>query len=264
MFDKRKRTFDILTLSGFSFYFVILFVERLLAVILSPSHGAEYALKSGNAFNYIAYSVTALSLAAGTALFLRLFIKMILSCKKGEGYLFEEHVTEWVVAAFVLLFGGMMHTGFTLAAVQFAAYGFLIAAMTVRTVVFCTRGENKFSCILSLVYLTLFSMSIPVCYISFMQQPLRAFFFAAEFLAAFLLVPAFGCLLLLLMKKGVTSFSPVFPALMCALSGAVVALGWREDKNLFVLIFASLTLACYLFVALPMRKRLPFSMKEKK
>ena len=53
-----KKTTVILTklkLLGLILYFLILFIERLLAVILSVRLGGEYALLSGNVFNFIAY-----------------------------------------------------------------------------------------------------------------------------------------------------------------------------------------------------------------
>lgn len=262
MSEQIKRNLNYVKLSCFSLYFVILFVERLLSVILSPNYGGEYALKSGNAFNFIAYSVMTLSLAAGTCLFLRLLIPLGRSLRASEEYLFEGREKEWTIAATVLLFGGMMHTGFTLAGVQFAAYGFLIGAMVVRSVESCLSGEDKFTSIVSLVYLTLFSMTIPVCYISFETLPLRGFFFAAEFLAVFALVPLFGYMFLRFMKAGAVDFSPLPLLVMCLLSGAVIALGWREDLNLFVLIFVALTLVCYLSVGLRARKRLSEVDKE--
>ena len=256
MTEKRKRILNLLTIAGFSLYFIILFSERLAAVILSPTHGAEYALNAKLTFNYIAYAVTALSLAAGSVLFVRLFVKVGRSIRGGEGYDFEEHAKEWCVAAAVMLFGGMMHTGFTLAGVQFVSYGFLIGAMIVKCVACCMSGEDKTVAILSVVYITLFSMSIPVCYISFMRLALRVPFFLSEFLAVLLLVPAFGWQLLRYMSRGVADFTPVIPCAMALLSGAVVALQWTEDVNLFVLIFAVLTLVCYCASVPILRKRL--------
>ena len=240
---------------GFSLYFVVLFVERLFALIFSYGRGEDYALSSGNAFNYVAYAVTAASLAAGTVLFVRLFIKVIGSIRAGKGYDFDADARDWSVASFVLLFGGMMHTGQTVAWVQFIAYGFLIGAMIVRCVEAFARREDGFVSVVSTVYLTLFSMSIPVCYVSFLPDPQRVLFFVAEYSAVFALVPIFGVMLSALMRTGKTSFSPIFPAVMAVLSGATLALGWSESVNTFVLIFASATLVCYLTLGLFARRK---------
>ena len=43
-------------------------MERLLTVILSVTHGDEYALLSGNVFNYITYSITAVKVGGGNQL----------------------------------------------------------------------------------------------------------------------------------------------------------------------------------------------------
>ena len=246
MGKEKASVFNVAKIIGFSLYFAILFTERVLALVFSVKGGGEYALTSGNFFNYLAYSVTALSLAAGTALFARLFVALIRSLRTGSTYDFRVHSREWVIAATVLLFGGMMHTGFTLAGMQFAAYGFLIAALILSAVEGCLSGGDKYEGVVSAVYLVLFSMSIPVCYISFMEDPLRIPFFVAEFAAVFALVPVFGVMTDRLMRTGVTTFTPIFPALMTVLSGATVALKWSESINWFVLIFASATLVCYL------------------
>ena len=256
MENKRKTICNRLKLIGFSAYFLILFIERLLAVILSPTHGEEYALSSGNGFNYFAYSVTAFSLLCGTVLFVRLLVGVGRAFGAKQEYSTDDHIKEWCVASAVLLFSGMMHTGFTLPGLQFAAYGFLIGAMVVKCVEECLGGADKFAAITSLVYLTLFSMSIPVCYISFADAPWRELFFAVQAAAVFALVPIFGVMLFTLMKKGVTSFSWIFPAVMAVLSGATVALVWTERVNWFVLIFAGLTLLCYLTFGLIVQKRM--------
>ena len=61
------------------------------------------------------------------------------------------------------------------------------------------------------------------------------------------------------MRKGRTSFSPVYPSVMAFLSGATLAFEWTEKINTFVLIFAGLTLLCYLtFGIVAMRREKPF------
>ena len=246
MNEKRTLLLNKFEIIGFLLYFIILFCERLLALIFSVKGGDEYSLLSGNGFNYAAYAITAASLLAGTILAVKPCIKMYRAFVSNEVYDFKTQTKPLALAVAVLLFGGMMHTGFTLAGAQFAAYGFLIAAMIVRVVEVCLEGEDKYLSIVSVIYLTLFSMTIPVAYISFMNAPLRELFFAAEFVAVFALVPTFGYMLYLLMKEGVTSFSPILPAAMLLLSGATVALQWKEKINYFVLIFVGLTVLVYL------------------
>lgn len=270
-----KKTTVILTklkLLGLILYFLILFIERLLAVILSVRLGGEYALLSGNVFNYIVYGITAVSLVAGFVLMIRVLPAMFVSVFTSKEYDFGANYKPVVIAAMVLLFGGMMHTGFTVAPVQFVAYGFLIGSMIVRTIECCLEvkehalsdgnagvapfgKKRRFSSIVSVIYLTLLAMAVPVSYISFQELPMRAVFFAVEFTAVFVLVPVFGILLLKFYDTGVTSFSFVYPLLMLILSGLTVALKWKEEINWFVLIFVVLTLVFYLSFGLIARKK---------
>ncbi len=245
---KTKKThLSKLKLIFLSLYFLILFEERFLAVILSIRTGGEYALISGNIFNYIAYGVTAVSLLCGTILMVRVLPGMIVSIFTSKGYAFRDNYKRIVIAAMAILFGGMMHTGFTLTPMQFVAYGFLIASMVVRTIEYCYGKEKSpAESIVSVIYLTLLAMAVPVCYISHQAMPLRAVFFAAEFIAVFVLVPVFGKLLLDFYKSGVTSFSFIFPILVLILSGLTVALKWTEEINWFVLIFLALTIVFYI------------------
>lgn len=253
----KKTLFSKLKLIFLVLYFLILFVERLLAVILSVKNGGEYALLSGNTFNYFAYGVTAVSQLAGTVLMIRVIPGMLISVFSSREYAFAENYRRIVIAAMAILFGGMMHTGFTLAPMQFVAYGFLIASMVVRTIECYSADKNsRYSSIVSVIYLTLLAMAVPVCYISHQAMPLKAVFFAVEFLAVFVLVPVFGKLLLIFYDKGVTSFSFIYPVILILLSGFTVALKWTEEINWFVLVFLVLTEVFYLSFGLIARRKL--------
>ena len=236
-----------LKIIGLILYFVILFAERLLAVIFSFNHGGVYALSTGNYFNYIAYGVTVISLIVGTVLAIKPLIGMLGKLFSKDLYDFENNYKAIVIAAMALLYGGMMHTGMTIAPIQFAAYGFLIATMVVRCVEKCIADKRyAFPSIVSVIYLTLFSMTVPVCYIALKLGALTIPFYVAEFAAAFILIPVFGIMLLKFYKDGVTSFSFVYPLIMLILSGSAVLLKWSEEINYFVLIFVILTIVFYL------------------
>lgn len=243
-------------------YFLILFAERLLAVILSWNHGEEYALISGNVFNYIAYGITAVSLVAGLVMMIIVLPKMFVSVFTSREYDYRANNRKVVMAAMAILYGGMMHTGYTIAPVQFVAYGFLILSMVIRTIECCREAKRlakesgsevaaskaktlSFASIVSVIYLTLLAMAVPVSYISFQDMPLRAVFFAVEFAAVFVLIPVFGILLYRFYDTGVTSFSFLYPVLVLIFSGLTVALKWREEINWFVLVFLVLTVAFY-------------------
>ncbi|MCR4649537.1 MAG: hypothetical protein K5776_10725, partial [Lachnospiraceae bacterium] len=245
-----------LKIIGLIVYFAVLFAERLSAVILSPAHCnwnldpkyyEAYLFTNGNLFNYVTFAVTILSLAAGLILSVKPLIGMVSKLFSSKEYPFKDNYRSIVIAAMVMLYGGMMHTSFTLAPLQFVAYGFLIAAMIVRTMEKCISDKDKrFSSIVSVVYLTLFSMTIPVCYISVELGGVTMFFYIVEFAAAFILIPLFGIMLYRFFTEGVTTFSFVYPLIMLVLSGLAVALKWSEEINFFVLIFVCLTVVFYL------------------
>ncbi len=236
-----------LKIIGLCMYFIILFGERLCAVFCSFKTGGEYALSSGHVFNFIAYAVTVISIGVSVPLSVNYLYKMMGYLSKKEPYPFEENYKKIIIGFLALLFAGMMHTGFTVAPVQFVAYGFLIFAMAVRCVEECKENrERRFASIVSLIYLTLFSMTIPVCYIALKLGVLTIPFFAVEFAAVFVLIPLFGRMLYRFFTDGVTDFSFVYPLVMLILSGLTVALKWSEEINWFVLIFVVLTIIFYL------------------
>ena len=245
-----------LQIIGFIAYFMILTGERLSAVILSYSRGGAYSLASGGFFPYAAYIVTCLSLVAGVALYLRPVLSAAEKLLSREKYDFAKNYDILILAAVVLLFGGMMHTGQTLPALQFTAYGFLILAMLVRCIEACMAGVSKFASIVSFVYLTLFSMCIPVCYMTNLTAPRSVLFYIAEFAAVFVLLPCFGKMLMNYFKNGVSTFAVCMPLIMLVLCGLTVGLKWTDEINWFVLIFAALTTVVYFTLGLVAKKRI--------
>ena len=244
-----------LKIIGLTLYFLILFVERILAAVFSYNEGEEYALSSGNYFNYIAYSITIISLVAGLALSIKPLIGMIKHLFTVDLYPFEKNYTLIVIWTMAILFGGMMHTGFTKLPLQFVAYGFLIMSFIVRCVEEC-GGNKVYQSVISAIYLTLFSMTIPVCYIALELENLTVFFYVVEFLAVFVLIPLLGLMLYKYFKDGVTDFSFVFPLVMVILSGLTLGLRWKEEINYFVLIFVALTTVFYLIFGVVLGKKL--------
>ena len=104
----------------------------------------------------------------------------------------------------------------------------------------CKDDKSKsFASIVSVIYLTLFSMTVPVCYLAFELGSLTIPFYVSEFLAAFVLIPVFGVMLYNFFKDGVAGFSVVEPAELCCF---VVFL---------VTVFVGFGLYRYVTVALP-------------
>lgn len=230
---------------GFIGYVLILLGERIAALVLSVSNGGEYALVSNNVMPTIYYAIVAISITTGAVLLAKPLYEMAVQLFKKEKY--EFNWKELLIGAMVLLFSGMMHTGYTLSPVQFVAYGLLIGAMVCVTIDSCKRRKNNFNSIISVVFLTLYSMSIPVAYVS-VNEATQLPFYIFTLLAVFAEIPLFGFMLYEFMNKGEIHFdySPVIA--MFALSGSVVLLNFTTVSNFnwFVAIFVLLTVACYL------------------
>ena len=230
---------------GFIGYTLILLVERILALIFSVNNGGEYALVSNNVMPTIYYAIVCLSITAGAVLLAVPMYKMVVQLFKKENY--EFNWKELLLGMMILLFSGMMHTGWTLAPLQFVAYGFLIGSMVCVTVDSCLRIKNNYNSITSVIFLTLFSMAIPVCYAS-VNEATQIPFYTFTLLAVFAEIPLFGFMLYEFFNKGEISFnySPVIA--MLTLSGSVVLLNYTSvsDFNWFVAIFVVLTVAMYL------------------
>lgn len=260
--EKKELLFNKLIIIGFIFYFFILLVERVLALIFSVNQGGELALLNHTFIGVATYVVTALSVLGGLILFAKPCFAMLRKFFSKEKYDLENNYIKIILASMVFLVSGMMHTGFTLAPVQFIAYGFLIMSMIVSTIVYCLKDKGgRFQYIVSLIYLVLFSMAIPVVYTISIKE-FWVVFYAGEFLAVFSLIPLFGLALIPFFLKGKVNFSIFMIIPMVVLNTLIIGLKWREEINWFLLIFASLTLLFYLTFGLLARYKQLLSPKD--
>ena len=216
-------------------YFVILFTERLQSIIRSCLD--KNIRLTGSGFNAYVYIVTILSLTAFLILF---FI--------GNGCYFKSLFTRDAtiheqinylmlsITAGVILIGGMVHTEYTIAPVQFISYGMLITALIIKTANMNGVVSSNLLLWLSIIYLIAFSMAIPVMYHSDIAN--AGIFHAIEAVVALLLVAVFTYLMyLVLMGKAVNLFM-IFPIAIAIIGDAVIlAMRWKEKVNGFVLIF---------------------------
>ena len=217
-------------------YFIILFAERTQSLVRVLTHGAFFA----SFFDGYVNTLTALSLTAAAVL-LANYNNGFWRALAGRGEPDHTHLT---VTAGVLLLSGMVHTEFTLAPIQFAAYGMLIAAMILHTIE-VAPGKDKVRLWYSLAYLTSFSMAIPVMYRSFL--PRSGLFHVIEALTAILLVIFFTVLLRrVFLGRGEDLLAPLPLSVAVVADAAILALRWQEKVNTFVLVFAALTLLLFI------------------
>ncbi len=137
----------------------------------------------------------------------------------------------------------MVHTENTVAPIQFAAYGMLIVAMVLRALQLSSGTGSRFTLWYSLIFLTVFSMAIPVMYRSEISN--ATLFHIIEAAVSLLLVICFTWMLRDLFLGQGSDLLRWVPMILAAAGDAVIlAMRWQESVNTFVLIFliASLVL----------------------
>lgn len=144
-------------------YFIILFAERVQSIVRSIRDKDVKLFGSG--FNSYVYLAVFLSLAAflvllavGNASFLKSLFTMNMNVYRSIDYRMLS------ITAGVILVSGMVHTEYTIPGIQFASYGMLIAALVIKTACVNAQAEDHVLLWMSLIYLILFSMAIPVMY----------------------------------------------------------------------------------------------------
>ena len=247
--SKREIVINKIICGGFLAYFIILVLERIFALIFSIFKGGEFSLIDGGFYAISTYIFTLLSVAAALVFFIKPAIDMFkVIFTKNIYSLDEKQYFRILLPIIILLFAGMTHTGFTIPYLQFLAYAHLIASMIAKTVDVClTNKEKRLDTIISVVYLTLFSMAIPVIYPTWSAAPLNVFIYLAEYSTVLLLVPTFGLMLLYFFKNdGVSKFHVLPLIAMVILSSLTIGLRWVEEINIFAFIFVILTVICFI------------------
>lgn len=226
-------------------YFVILFAERLQSIIRSCMDKSIRLL--GNGFNAYVYITAIVSLTAfvlllfiGNRNYLRALFTRDAAIHQKINYLL------FSITAGVILIGGMVHTEYTIAPVQFISYGMLIIALIIKTAAMNSQASSRLLLWLSLAYLIAFSMAIPVMYHS--DIPKAGIFHAVEAVVSLLLVAAFTYLMYLVFIGKAVNLFMVLPIAIAIIGDTIIlAMRWKEKANSFVLIF--LVLSSILWIA---------------
>ena len=140
----------------FLLYYVILFAERLQSLFRAAAANQLFM----DAFEGVASMIVSLSLFSAVVL-LAFCNKPFWKSLTGKA---EPDYNMMTVTAGVILVSGMIHTEYTILGIQFASYGMLIVAMILRAIQLMPESKNRFGLWYSLIYLTVFSMAIPVLY----------------------------------------------------------------------------------------------------
>lgn len=222
-------------------YFIILFAERAQSLVRICRGSCADLYRSR--FDGYVDTLTILSLIATIAM-------LIFSCKGFWQSLVNTSVlpdySMLTITAGVLLVSGMVHTEYTVAPIQFASYGMLIVAMVLRSVQLSGGSGNRFMLWYSLVFLTVFSMAIPVMYRSEISH--ATLFHIIEAIVSLALVACFTWMLRDLFLGQGSDLLRWIPMLIAVIGDTVIlAMRWKENVNSFVLIF--LILSAVLFAA---------------
>ena len=219
----------------FFLYFAVLFAERTQSLVRTFADGSIHPF--GDGFHTYTNLLSLLSLGA-TVIFLlttnrALFIGLFTRSAQVHDSI---RMGALCVAAGILLLSGMVHTEYTIAPIQFGAYGALIVAMIIRTAMVQSQASSKLLLWLSLAYLTAFSMAIPVMYRSGIAH--ASLFHTLEAITALLLVGAFTWMLYLVFTGCAERLFFLVPMLTAAvLDTILLKMRWQEEINSFVLIF---------------------------
>ena len=233
----KKKGFGRLISWMFLMYFVILFGERAQSLFRAIT---QYGLFP-SAFDGFVNLTAILSLCATV-------VMLVIRCRSFWKSLFSAAEADYCplsVTSGVILVSGMLHTEFTIAPIQFAAYGMLIIAMILRTVQLSGDSQNRFSLWYSLGYLTAFSMAIPVVYHSEIES--AVLFHVIESAVMLLLVLSFTLMLRRLFLAKGENLLLWAPFIIMAVGDTVVLwMRWAEEINSFVLIFACLSAVLFI------------------
>lgn len=216
-------------------YFIVLFAERVQSIVRSIKD--KNVKLFGNGFNGYVYLAVFLSLAAflvllavGNAWFLKSLFTMDMNVYNSIDYRMLS------ITAGVILVSGMVHTEYTIPGIQFASYGMLIAALFIKTACVNAQAEDKVLLWMSLIYLILFSMAIPVMYHSEIDKAIL--FHVIEAVVSLALVAAFAVLMYKVMIENAINLFYVIPIAIAVIGDTIIlAMRWKEKVNGFVLIF---------------------------
>ena len=216
-------------------YFIILFAERVQSIVRSIRDKDVKLFGSG--FHSYVYLAVFLSLAAflvllavGNASFLQSLFTMDMNVYRSIDYRMLS------ITVGVILVSGMVHTEHTVPGIQFASYGMLIAALVIKTACVNAQAEDSVLLWMSLIYLILFSMAIPVMYHSDIEKAIL--FHVIEAVVSLALVAAFAVLMYKVMIGNAVNLFYVIPVAIAVIGDTIiVAMRWKEKINGFVLIF---------------------------
>ena len=228
----------------FAVYFIVLSAERIQSIVRSVRDPS--VLLFGDGFNCYTYLITFVSLAVSLIYLIvsngNLFVGVFTRSARVHGSI---QMGRLCIATGLILVSGMVHTEYTVAPIQFGAYGALIVAMIIQTAQKHRQSGKPVLLWLSVAFLTAFSMAIPVMYRSNIAY--AGLFHVLEAITALVLVAMFTGMLYKVFCKDATNLFYFLPMLtVLVLDSVLIVMRSREEINWFVLV--SLIATCVLFL----------------
>ena len=228
----------------FAVYFIVLTAERIQSIVRSIRDPDVLLL--GDGFNCYTYLITFVSLAVSLIYLTVTSGKLLTGIFTRSARVHESvRMERLCIAAGLILVSGMVHTEYTVAPIQFGAYGALIVAIIIQTALTQKQSDKPVLLWLSVAFLTAFSMAIPVMYRSNIAH--AGLFHVLEAITALVLVAMFTGMLYKVFCKDATNLFYIVPMLTAvALDTVLIVMRWQEEINWFVLV--SLIATCVLFL----------------
>ena len=223
----------------FFLYFIVLFIERVISLSLTFINKIDIF---NNFFSISVYFSIFLSLIG-------FFIYLAIKCRKNIKALFSLNnddlsFNELIIAGGILLISGMVHSEYTISIVQFISYGFYILAIVLKVISFQNEVNSKIVLYLSLIYLVSYSMAIPVTYQTFLNY--NNLYHVISLISSYLLVGIFTYMTHKLFNNEENLFRYIYIIPAVILDTFLIAFRWKEEINVFVLIFICLSVLLFI------------------
>lgn len=229
-------------LLSFFLYFILLFTERTISIILSFINNTNIFNNGFNAFVYITVFISLIGFIIYLLIYCRNYFSQLFKINKNK----DVNFNKLIIASTIILLSGMVHTEYTNSILQFVSYGILIIGILLYLINNLEKYSNKLLAWFTFVYLVCFSMAIPVTYKSMLDNSVAIHII--EGISTYLLVAIFGLMFYLFFNFKLDKLlNPLIIIVTAILDSLIIGLEWKGNPNIFVMIF--LIASCAIYIA---------------
>lgn len=239
-----KRKCPILAYWCIFLFFVTLFTERVISVVLTLND--ENIIILNSYFNIYTYGIVYASLCVSLIMLIVMnwpFLMALFS--DDEDIQNRVSLKRISVMIGVLLVSGMVHTAYTMTWLQFVAYGFLICGLIVATVNNLKHDRSDIHRWLSLGYMLAYSMAVPVVYESHIQYAFA--FHIIEAAGSLIMIGFFTWMTYRVLSGRAGNLFYIEPLhIAMFINIAIIWMRWNEEKNYFLIISMGIAIAIWI------------------